>query len=315
VAGTIDLLPTAVTLAGGRIPAQPIIDGRDLSPLLFGTSKESPREAHYYFAGYNLQAVRQGPWKLAIAPQPEGMGRTGPKEGTDGKPRLYNLEAEIGERTSVADQHPDIVAKLQALAAKMNADIGGTEPAARRPAGEGANPSTLYPTEASAPKQDTRPVKTNPGSLKNLKPGDTLPGDDAPQVADRPFTIRCSVETKQTDAIILAHGGVSAGYALYIKGGRIVFAVRTGGDDALREITAPAALASPTLITAALDANGKMTLTVNQNAPVTGQALRLLPRQPAENFCLGHDDAKPVARYSAKEAFQGTIKDLTITTP
>jgi arylsulfatase A len=75
VAGTIDLLPTLVKLAGGETPAEPVIDGRDISPLLLGQSAQSPREAHYYFAGYNLQAVRQGPWKLAIAPQPETMGR------------------------------------------------------------------------------------------------------------------------------------------------------------------------------------------------------------------------------------------------
>ncbi len=64
-----------VAVAGGKVPAEPVIDGRDLSPVLFGKSKESPREAHYYFAGYNLQAVRQGPWKLAIAPQTDAATR------------------------------------------------------------------------------------------------------------------------------------------------------------------------------------------------------------------------------------------------
>lgn len=68
VAGTIDLLPTCVKLAGGTVPVEPVIDGRDISPLLFGQTKESQREAHYYFGSYNLQAVRQGPWKLALAP-------------------------------------------------------------------------------------------------------------------------------------------------------------------------------------------------------------------------------------------------------
>ncbi|MGH7139498.1 MAG: sulfatase family protein, partial [Pirellulales bacterium] len=75
VTGTIDLLPTFVTLAGGRVPETPVIDGRDISPLLFGQGRSSPREAHYYFAGYNVEAVRQGPWKLAVAPQRETMGK------------------------------------------------------------------------------------------------------------------------------------------------------------------------------------------------------------------------------------------------
>ncbi len=150
VAGTIDLLPTAVALAGGTVPAVPVIDGRDLSPLLFGRSEQSPREAHYYFAGYNLQAVRQGPWKLALAAQRETMGKDAVSADAGKSPRLYNLDQEIGERTNLADQHPEIVARLQALAAKMDAEIGGNNPTARRPAGEVANPQTLYPSEANA---------------------------------------------------------------------------------------------------------------------------------------------------------------------
>ena len=152
VAGTIDLLPTAVTLAGGTVPAQPVIDGRDISPLLFGQSRQSSREAHYYFAGYNLQAVRQGSWKLAIAAQRETMGKDALASDIGNAPRLYNLDREIGERTNLAAQHPEIVARLQALAAKMDAEIGGPAPAARRPAGEVANPRTLYPSEDNAPR-------------------------------------------------------------------------------------------------------------------------------------------------------------------
>jgi arylsulfatase A len=151
VAGTIDLLPTAVTLAGGTVPTQPVIDGRDLSPLLFGRSSQSSREAHYYFDRYELQAVRQGPWKLALKPQREAMGGKVPADASDEAPRLYNLEREIGERTNLADKHPDIVAKLKALAGRMNAEIGGTSPAARRPAGEVKNPSMLYPSEVEEP--------------------------------------------------------------------------------------------------------------------------------------------------------------------
>jgi hypothetical protein len=57
------------------VPAEPVIDGRDISGLLLGRTTESAREAHYYFSGNQLQAVRQGPWKLAVASQPETMGR------------------------------------------------------------------------------------------------------------------------------------------------------------------------------------------------------------------------------------------------
>jgi arylsulfatase A len=166
VAGTIDLLPTAVALAGGTVPATPVIDGRDLSPLLLGRAKQSPREAHYYFSSYTLQAVRQGPWKLAIAAQRETMGRDALSPGIGNTPRLYHLDDDIGERTDLAARHPEIVARLQALAAKMNAEIGGNAPVARRPAGEVNNPHTLYPSEANAPRAKAAKKKHSAASAR-----------------------------------------------------------------------------------------------------------------------------------------------------
>jgi len=161
VAGTIDLLPTAVTLAGGSVPPEPVIDGRDISPLLLGKSTTSPREAQYYFWAYGLEAVRQGPWKLAVAPQREsgGMGTLPDARGT--APRLYNLIDDIGEKTSVAEQHPDIVARLQELVNKMSSEIGGDHPTARRAAGEVAKAPTLYPIIRDVPavmKEKKNPV-------------------------------------------------------------------------------------------------------------------------------------------------------------
>ena len=96
--------------------------------------------------------MRQGPWKLAIAAQRETMGRDALSPDIGDAPRLYNLDQEIGERTNLAGRHPEIVARLQALAAKMSAEIGGTAPAARRPAGAVENPQTLYPSEGNAPR-------------------------------------------------------------------------------------------------------------------------------------------------------------------
>lgn len=160
IAGAIDLLPTAVSLAAGTVPDQPAIDGRDISPILLGKSKTSPRDAHYYFSGYQLQAVRQGPWKLALVPQNETMGRA-VKPDTDTKaPRLYNLDAEIGEQTNVAAAHPEIVAKLTALADKMTSEIGDTAPTARRQAGKVENPKMLYPAEPRKPGKKPEKKKT-----------------------------------------------------------------------------------------------------------------------------------------------------------
>ncbi len=315
VAGTIDLLPTAVALAGGSVPAEPVIDGRDISPLLFGKTKEAARDAHYYFNGYNLQAVRQGAWKLAVMPQSDGMGQGMPADAKGNSQRLYNLDQDIGERSDVSVEHPDVVRKLGALAARMDAEIGGKTPLARRPAGEVSNPKTLYLIDEDKPAAAKATTPAVPVALGTLKPGDTVPSAGAPQIGGKAFAILCIVETTQRDTIVLAQGGLSAGYALHLKAGRVAFVVRTGADDAFTEITAPAELSRAMHITASLGADATLSLKVNDQPAVTGQAARLIPRQPAEGFSLGHDSGKPVAAYSGHDPFRGSITQLKITTP
>jgi arylsulfatase A-like enzyme len=313
VAGTLDVLPTCLKIAGAGVPAEPVIDGRDLSPLLLGQSKDSSREAHYYFSGYNLQAVRQGPWKLAIATQPESMGK-GTASDANLNPRLYNLDQDIGERTNLAAQHPDIVAKLTALAEKMNAEIGGNEPKNRRPAGEVENPVTLYPS-SDKPKERRAPkakAKAKPADLSKLQPGDTINAENAPQIADTPFTLTCEVSTAQRDAILIAHGGASSGYALHLSGGKLMWAIRHGKTLTTAQSDYPADK-QPHRITASLGQKGQLTLQLDQNKPVTATSPGLIHAQPKEDFCLGHDNKVPVATYSAKGKLEGKIVNVKVT--
>ena len=156
VAANFDFLPTFVKLAGGSVPTDHRIDGKDISPLLLGETKTSPHEAHYYFNGNKLQAVRSGPWKLAIAARAKEV----PDEAQPFTPRLYNLDQEIGEQTDVAAQHPEVVKRLQELVAQMDADLGTTNlgPGVRPP-GHVENPVGLWLPghEPKHAKADTDP--------------------------------------------------------------------------------------------------------------------------------------------------------------
>ncbi|MFC1806023.1 sulfatase [Planctomycetota bacterium] len=124
LATTMDLLPTFAKLAGAEPPKDTIIDGKDIWPLMAGTAgAKTPHEAFFYFRGHGLQAVRSGDWKLHL-------GRKGKKRQAPGQ--LYNLRDDIGEKTNVADKHPDVVKRLEALAAKMKAHMQEN----RRPCGK-----------------------------------------------------------------------------------------------------------------------------------------------------------------------------------
>jgi hypothetical protein len=116
---------------------------------LRGHTRESPREAHFYFKGNRLDAVRSGPWKLTIVPQTEKKTKTTKKSNAPAepefKPVLYNLETDIGETIDVASQHPDIVGRLQQFITAMEADLGKNEKGPGvRPPGRVKNPSGLY---------------------------------------------------------------------------------------------------------------------------------------------------------------------------
>jgi arylsulfatase A-like enzyme len=152
VTANIDVLPTFVKLADGKVPVDRKIDGADILPLLLGRTKESPRSAHYYFNGNKLEAVRSGPWKLAVALQNENNGKAASAPpatpGGDGKPvftpKLYNLDTDIGETTDVAAKNPEVVKRLEELVAKIDADLGATKAGPGvRPPGRVATPLPL----------------------------------------------------------------------------------------------------------------------------------------------------------------------------
>jgi len=225
VAGTIDLLPTIVGLSGGVVPAEPVIDGRDIAPLLLGETTEAAREAHFYFSSYNLQAVRRGPWKLAVMPQRETMGVDKLKEDVGDEPRLYHLGEDIGEQTNRAADHPERVAELLRLIEAKRSEIE----AGKRPAGEVEHPVMLYPGAMKEKKPKSAPAKrAKPVALDTVKIGDSLPPDSAPPVGNRAFTVSCEVEPEGASGVIVSHGGSATGHALYLKDRRVVFAVRHG---------------------------------------------------------------------------------------
>lgn len=136
----MDLLPTLAALAGGSLPAERPIDGRDIRPLLAGDAEaRSPHEAFYYYALDQLQAVRSGPWKLCL-PLERRLGpgqRGGPQAAA-----LYDVARDPGEINNLLADHAEVVARLTSLAEKARLDLGdlGRDGRGQRPAGRIENP-------------------------------------------------------------------------------------------------------------------------------------------------------------------------------
>ena len=136
---TIDLLPTIAGLIGAELPKHRI-DGKDIRPLFTDDEAKSPQEAYYLYYGNQLQAVRQGKWKLHF---PHGY-RTmaGKPGGTGGIPTrysqakiglsLFDLEKDVGESKDLSKEHPDVVKRLSALGDSFNKDLAKSKRAPGR---------------------------------------------------------------------------------------------------------------------------------------------------------------------------------------
>ncbi len=115
---TMDLFVTAIRLAGGEPPADRVLDGYDLSAVLTGDSP-SPRETMYYYRGTRLFALRHGEFKAHFITQP-GYGG-GPQEHDP--PLLFHLGHDPGELYNVAEQHPDVLEAILAIAEEHRAGV------------------------------------------------------------------------------------------------------------------------------------------------------------------------------------------------
>jgi len=135
----MDLLPTLAALTGAQTPADRTIDGRDISPLLFGEpDARSPHDAFYYYRAGNLAAVRDQRYKLHV------------ESG-----QLYDLRDDVGESIDVAADHPDVVARLREVAQVARGDLGddatGAEGSGCRPVGRVDAPTPLTEMDWSDP--------------------------------------------------------------------------------------------------------------------------------------------------------------------
>ena len=158
---SMDFYPTFAALSGARLPKTKI-DGVDVSKVLLGGPDAAGRDVFWYYSGDELQAVRQGSWKLHVPHEyltvaaepgrggkPSNWGNLQPKSIQESGIRgiasrhgyrveslplsLFNLQSDPGETHNCAAEFPDIVARLQTEVAKARAELGDGPSAATAP--------------------------------------------------------------------------------------------------------------------------------------------------------------------------------------
>lgn len=112
VATLMDLFPTFIELAGGALPQDREIDGRDILGFLRG-AEGSPHKQFYYYDHTRIFAVRSGDWKLHLWKRELARRGKLKQPVRCDPPELYNLREDPGERLDRAAEHPEITARLR----------------------------------------------------------------------------------------------------------------------------------------------------------------------------------------------------------
>lgn len=118
---THDLYPTFVAAAGGKLPSNQTIDGKDLLPLLTNPASKQHREALYWhYPHYHhdrpASAIREGDWKLI-----EYLDETGDVE-------LYHLAEDLSETKNLSAERKGKAADLTEKLRGWRAEVGARMP-------------------------------------------------------------------------------------------------------------------------------------------------------------------------------------------
>jgi len=117
---SLDIHPTALAAAGVPQPTQKKLDGVNLLPFLTQNSTATPHEVLFWRFGEQM-AVRKGNWKITKAVTRPGQARRRVRRPSEGQ--LYDLAKDIGEKTDVATEHPEVVKELTEAWDKWNAEL------------------------------------------------------------------------------------------------------------------------------------------------------------------------------------------------
>ena len=120
-----DFMATCAALVGEKLPATGGEDSVNMLPALLGNETDSLREAIIHHSADGSFSIRQGQWKLELCPGSGGWGKPGNADARQqGLPavQLYDMTADIRERTNVQAEYPDRVAKLTKLLKQYIAD-------------------------------------------------------------------------------------------------------------------------------------------------------------------------------------------------
>ncbi len=279
----VDLMATAVDAAGAKYPqrfhgGQPIkpMEGKSLLPALAG--KKVERDAIYWEHEGN-RAVRVGDYKLVA------KGAAAPWE-------LYNLAVDRSEQNDLASID---VARVVRMSRLWN---------------EYAKRANVLPITPYYAARKSKPLTASKRMKFRLAQNQELSGDEVPMIVGRGANIVATL-SEVSDGVVLAQGGGSHGYAVYIKDRRLCFATTASGRRKVTRSKTPISGAGKLLVM--WNKNGKVEVKWNASTVANESGHMPLKTQPADGLQVGFDKDGLVGDYQDEFRYGAKLSGVQIT--
>lgn len=324
----IDFAPTLLEAAGAPVPAD--MQGRSFLAALEGRRLKNWRTSIYYryyhYPGdhqvqphygvrtdryklihYNklneweLYDLKKDPRELKNLYNDPSHART----VRDLKAELTRLRTELDDRDQFAEELSNgaVIQEVPLKLALRYTFASGTADSVKDDSGNGAD-GTIRSGEVVAGRMaQSRALKLAGNG------GVTIGGQLNP--SSKPFTVGAWCQTADANGVLIAHGGGSHGYALYLKDGLPHFSLRSRG--ALTTAIGKERLSAGEWIhlSGTLTASGHLQLRVNGKVVASAKCSAIAAR-PADKLEVGDDSGSPVGDYGTKTAWTGLVSDVRI---
>lgn len=310
----IDVMPTI--LAAANIPVPRSVNGVAQQPMdgisflqTFSNAAVPEFHSKQYSEMHGNRSMYLNGWVAAqrtgLLPWAYAYNANNPQPPWE----LYDLSRDYSQANDLAGTHPQ---KLEQLKTLFNVE-------ARR--------NKVFPIDPRvAGRQHPNPPPPGGRPFYTFYPGATHLYDAlAPGTRNRTHTFTAYVnipsESDSRDGVIVAEGGVSAGYSLYIKNGRPSYTYNYFR----RDVTTIAAKdqlpvgKSVIELRFVYDGGGQgkgatITLIVNGKKAAEARLARTVPRAYSfeEAFGVGQDTASPVGSYESPFPFRGILERLEL---
>ena len=311
----IDVVPTI--LEASHLPAPKSVDGVEQKPMdgvsflaTFDSAAAKSAHIRQYFEVFSNRAIYDKGWMASAQHTFPWRQDFAPGNWDKDKWELYNLDQDFSQANDLAAKNPKKLAEMKALfdeeAQKYHVypldDRGTARLLVPKPAPGGSDPNRKHFTYYA-------------GAVR-------LAETAAPNTKNKSHTIAAEIVMPISggEGVIVAEGGSSAGFALYVQGGKLVYEYNWFDEDRYIITSSEPVPAGKSAVRFefAYDGGegkgGKGTIFINGKKVGEGRIEKTVPaRFGIDTFGVGMDTGSPVSNtYKPPFAFNGKIEKVEI---